>query len=189
MSSPSDSELAVRCREGDAQAFEVLYKKYSKSLFNFIYRMIGDCDRTMDLYHDVFMRIITAKRYEPRAKFSTWLYRVATNLCINEIRKKRPVSLDERLGKGMKFEDRTISPQHYAYNGELAERIEKAIAGLTEIQRAVFMLRHYQGLSYEEIASVMRCPLGTVKSRLSSAVNALRRTLREELKEVHTNEM
>jgi len=189
MSSPSDAELAVRCREGDVQAFEVLYKKYSKSLFNFIYRMIGDYDRSMDLYHDVFMRVITAKRYEPRAKFSTWLYRVATNLCINEMRKKKPVSLDERLQKGLKFGDGAISPQHYAYNGELAEKIKKAIAGLTDIQRAVFTLRQYQGLSYDEIARVLGCPIGTVKSRLNSAVNALRRTLREELEEVRTNEM
>ncbi|TET45986.1 sigma-70 family RNA polymerase sigma factor [candidate division TA06 bacterium] len=185
----TDAELAVKCRKGDTEAFEILYKKYSKSLFNYIYRMVGDHDRARDLYQDTFIRVLTAKNYQPRAKFSTWLYRIATNLCINDLKRKKPVSLDAKLKMGAGFEARTISPEDYANSQELAEKIKTALEGLTDIQRAVFTLRHYQGLSYQEIARVLRCPLGTVKSRLSSAVNALRKVLSGELKEVFTNEM
>ena len=187
--SVSDAQLAVMCRKGDEEAFEILYKKYGKSLFNFIYRMIGDHDRARDLYNDTFMRVITAKNYQPRAKFSTWLYRVATNLCLNELKKRKHESLDEKLEQGLGFRDASISPEEYADNNRLAEKLKNAIDGLTDIQRAVFTLRHYHGLSYREIAGVLRCPVGTVKSRLNSAVLALRKTLREELKEVGANEM
>ena len=185
----SDAELAVKCRKGDTEAFEILYKKYSKSLFNYIYKMVGDHDRARDLYQDTFMRVLTAKNYQPLAKFSTWLYRIATNLCLNDLKRKKPVSLDAKLKIGSGFEARATSPEDYAYSQELSQKIEAAIAGLTDIQRAVFTLRHYQGLSYQEIARVLRCPLGTVKSRLSSAVNALRKALSQELKEVSTHEM
>lgn len=185
----SDAELAVRCRKGDTEAFETLYKKYSKSLFNYIYRMVGDYDRARDLYQETFMRVLTAKRYQPLAKFSTWLYRIATNLCLNDLKQKKPVSLDAKLKIGCGFEAKATSPEDYAYNKELGEKIKRAIAELTDIQRAVFTLRHYQGLSYREIARTLRCPMGTVKSRLSSAMNALRKSLSEELKEVSTDEM
>jgi len=185
----SDAELAVRCRNGDKDAFEILYGKYSRNLFNYIYRMIGDYDRAEDLYNDAFMRVITARNYQPRAKFSTWVYRIATNLCLNELKKKKCESLDEKLEQGFGIPSPTISPEDYAGNGELTEKIKRAIDGLTDIQRAVFTLRHYHGLSYQEIAGVLRCPVGTVKSRLNSAILALRKTLREELKEVGANEM
>jgi RNA polymerase sigma-70 factor (ECF subfamily) len=185
----SDAELAVRCRNGDEEAFEILYGKYSRSLFNFIYRMVGDYDRAKDLYNDTFMRVITARNYQPRAKFSTWLYRIATNLCLNELKKKRHESLEEKLEQGIGFRATTISPEDYTGNGELAEKIKRAIDGLTDIQRAVFTLRQYHDLSYREIARIMRCPVGTVKSRLNSAVLALRKRLREELEEVGANEM
>lgn len=177
----SDAELAVRCRNGDEEAFEILYSKYSRSLFNYIYRMIGDYDRAKDIYNDAFMRVMTARNYQPRAKFSTWVYRIATNLCLNELKKKKCESLEEKLGQGMAIRARTISPEEYASNGEMAEKIKRAIDGLTAVQRSVFTLRHYHGLSYEEIAGVLRCPVGTVKSRLNSAILALRRTLRKEL--------
>jgi RNA polymerase sigma-70 factor (ECF subfamily) len=187
--SVTDAELAVRSREGDEEAFEILYRKYKKPLFNFIYRMVGDYDRSLDLYHDVFVRVITAKRYEPRARFSTWLYRIATNLCINELKKRRPFSLDEEFEKGVKFRATCGSPEEYTANGQLAEKIKRAVDGLTDIQRAVFTLRHYQGLSYEDIARVLKCPVGTVKSRLNSSIAALRRALNEEIKEVTRNDL
>jgi RNA polymerase sigma-70 factor (ECF subfamily) len=189
MTQLSDAELAVRCRKGDEEAFEILYNKYSRSLFNFIYRMVGDYDRAKDLYNDAFMRVITARNYQPRAKFSTWVYRIATNLCLNELKKRKHESLEEKLEQGVGFRASTIAPDDYASNEELAERIKNAIDGLTDIQRAVFTLRHYHGLAYRDIARILRCPVGTVKSRLNSAVLALRKTLQEELKEVGANEM
>ena len=185
----SDAELAVRCRNGDEEAFEILYAKYSRGLFNYIHRMIGDYDRAKDLYNDAFMRVITARNYQPRAKFSTWVYRIATNLCLNELKKRRCESLDEKLEQGFGVQASTISPEDYAGKGELAEKIKRAVDGLTDVQRAVFTLRHFHGLSYQEIARVLRCPVGTVKSRLNSAILALRKTLREELEEVGANEM
>jgi RNA polymerase sigma-70 factor (ECF subfamily) len=187
--SVTDAELAVRSRAGDDEAFEILYRKYKKPLFNFIYRMVGDYDRSLDLYHDVFVRVITAKRYEPRARFSTWLYRIATNLCINELKKRKPFSLDEQFEKGVKFSSTCGSPEEYTANGQLAEKIKRAVDDLTDIQRAVFALRHYQGLSYEDIARVLKCPVGTVKSRLNSSIAALRRALSEEIKEVTRNDL
>lgn len=186
---PTDAELAVKCRNGDEEAFEILYRKYSKSLCNFIYRMIGDYDRAMDLYNDVFMRVVTARSYKPSAKFSTWLYRIATNLCLNDLKKRKHESLDRKLEQGAAFRAGTLSPEDYVDNRELGLKIKRAIDDLTDIQRAVFTLRHYHGLSYDEIARVLKCPLGTVKSRLNSAITALRKTLREELTEVNTNEM
>lgn len=169
----SDDELILRLRNGDTKAFDKLYARYSKPLFNFICRILNDRGLAEDLLQEAFLRILT-KSYKPQAKFSTWLYTVATNLCLNEIRKRTRTS---RLEKDIPNpRDR---PHREAERRELAQKIEEAISFLPTNQRVAFCLRHYQGMPYREIARVLKCPLGTVKSRIHNAVRNLKTHLED----------
>lgn len=169
----NDDELVLKCRRGDTQAFDKLYAHYNKPLFNFIYKMVNDYELAEDLLQDTFLRTLV-KHYQPRGKFSNWLYRVAANLCLNELKKgRRTVQLKGDVsnpGDG---------PHKEAERRELSSKIEDAISALPVRQRVAFCLRHYQGLTYSQIASVLGCPLGTVKSRIHSAVTSLKADLEE----------
>lgn len=169
----NDDELLLKCRKGDTQAFHKLYARYNKVLFNFIYRMVNDYELAEDLLQDTFLRTLV-KHYQPRGKLSNWLYRVAANLCLNELKKgRRTVQLKGDVsnpGDG---------PHKEAERRELSNKIQDAISALPAAQRAAFCLRHYHGFTYYQIASVLRCPLGTVKSRIHSAVRSLRIYLEE----------
>ncbi len=163
----------LKSRKGDTQAFQELYARYNKPLFSFIYRMVNDYERAEDLLQDTFLKTLV-KRYQPRGKLSTWLYKVATNLCLNELKKgRRTVQL---RGDVSNPRDR---PHREAERRELSQRIEEAVSSLPSAQRAAFCLRHYQGLTYQEIAGVVGCPLGTVKSRIHSAIRNLKTYLEE----------
>ncbi len=169
----TDDELILRFRKGDAKAFDELYSRYSKSLFNFICRMLNDRELAEDLLQEVFLRILT-KTYRAQAKFSTWLYTVATNLCLNEVKKRTKTY---RLEKDIPNpRDR---PHREAERSELSQKIEEAISSLPATQRVAFCLRHYQGMPYREIARVLGCPLGTVKSRIHNAVDNLKTYLED----------
>ena len=168
-----ENRLIQRCRRGDSEAFDRLYAKYSKPLFNFIYRLVNDHELSCDLLQDTFLKILIGP-YESRGKFSTWIYKVATNLCLNEIVKaKRTVPLEEDPPNPRD------SPSQEMERKELSQKIEKAISSLPTQQRVAFCLRNYQGLPYGEIASLLECPLGTVKSRIHCAVQNLKSYLEE----------
>lgn len=166
----SDEELYLRCKKGDTEAFRVLYKKYSRSLFNYVYRMTGDYELSEDIFHETFLRMLT-KPFVPRAKLSTWLYKIATNLCYKEFNKrKRESNKNFDLIRGS-----NENPQQALEKKDLIERAKRAVWALPEIYRAVIALRFYQNKSYEEISHILDIPKGTVKSRMHYAVQSLRK--------------
>jgi RNA polymerase sigma-70 factor (ECF subfamily) len=187
---PSDRELMLRVRGGDAEAFATLVSRHQKPLINFFYRRVyWDRSAAEDLAQDVLMRLWNAReRYRPDAKFTSYLYRVAGNLVIDRARHRRaappPVSIDAahganaelRLIEGLAAE--AVEPGEQAARREWVERIKGALSGLSEEHREVFVLAHLQGMPYPQISEVLDIPVGTVKSRMHAAVRKLRGALR-----------
>jgi len=185
----------VEYGKGAEWAFELLVKKYQKPLINFFYRALRERSQAEDLAQEVFVGLFRAgRRYKPRAKFSTFLFRIASNVLASEIRKRvrRPQTVplvvdtgDEGEGaETRQIEDAGAPVTEQVEADMLGEAIRDAVAELPQGQRTAFLLRMYQGLSYEEIAQAMRCPIGTVKSRMSRAERALRpklKTIKNEL--------
>ena len=185
---PSDEELMMRVKEeGDERAFESLIQRHRKPILNFAYRFMGDREAAEDLSQDVFLRLwASASTYLPVAKFTTFLYTIAKNLCLNTLAKSRNApamqSLDvtsERGNISAKDEvaDPAGSPEREVVNREIADRIAEAVGKLSPEHRLVFILTEYHGHSYEEVASIAQCPVGTIASRKNTAVRQLRQRL------------
>lgn len=185
--SDPDVALMLKFQQGDKFAFEELLDKYQKPVINFIYRMIQNKDEADDLAQDVFIRVYnSAKTYRPTAKFSTWIYTIARNICLNELRKKerRNISLDQGIPTQEGELKREIaspegsSPYEDASKHELQELVKEAIESLPVNQRMAVVLRRYQLLSYEEIAKTMDCSVSAVKSLLNRAKESLKEKLK-----------
>jgi RNA polymerase sigma-70 factor (ECF subfamily) len=181
----SDVELMLRVKHGDREAFSLLVQRHRKPLINFIYRFTVDPGESEDLAHEAFIKVFrSASRYEPRAAFSTWLYRIATNLALNYLRDHRP-QLATSLDRGSEEEDRSrtelrdkvtlVEDQLLAQ--ERVEQIRQALAALPENQRLAVVLTKYQELSLKEAAEVMKCSEAAVKSLIFRAYTTLRQKL------------
>ncbi len=177
-----------RLAAGDESALAELYERWSRPLLSFLYGMCRDRDLAEDLMQGVFVKVWrAAPRYEPLAKFSTWLFQIARNHWLNEREKKlrriRPSSLDsaglDEDGPSLASQVPGHEPQpaEHALSGELGGRIQAAVARLPEKLRSVWVLGAAQGLPYKEVSEILDIPVGTVKSRMFQAV----RVLREEL--------
>ena len=181
----STDEQAMRRvkTDDDAQAFAQLMQRWQGPIQGLCARMIGDSHRGEDLAQDVFARLYSRrKNYEPTAKFSTFLWRIALNICYDELRKqkrRREFSLDEPGDDdgGMEFEADGVGPDQRMVEDERAEAVRRALVELAEPYRVVVVLRHYEGLKFREIADVLGIPEGTVKSRMSEALTQLGQTL------------
>lgn len=184
---PSDAELMLAFRKGDARAFERLVQRHQRGIFNFILRSVRDRARAEELLQEVFLRVVRAKdRYERTAKFTTWIYAIARNLCVDESRRARfrdHQSLDaKRPGKDGEAGGDMLSrmPAQEVPTDEAAEaptlrkRMAKAIDTLPDDQREVFLLRQLSGLSFREIGETLGVPENTVKSRMRYALEKLR---------------
>ena len=171
-----DAVLMLRVKCGDRAAFEELVKKYQQPLFNFVFRTLRDETETEDVAQNTFLQVWKSRaRYVRTAKFSTWLFTTARNLCLNEIRRRsrHPAeSLEESHAEHedqpqRQYEDKKIFlPTDQALHGELARKIEEALADLQETQRTAILLCRQDELSYEEIAAVLDCSLPATKSGL-----------------------
>ena len=183
----SDEVLMLRYKEGDIEAFEVLFERYQQPLFAFCYRFCNDSAQAQDLVQEVFLRLIkTARRYEPRAKFSTFLYTFAHNLCIDYLRrrKRRPsVSLSDPLpdadglNVGDMMKDEKANPEKEFQQKTFEEALQKAVSELPEEQREVFLLREQMNLPFDEIARIAGCLPSTAKSRMRYALQSIREKL------------
>lgn len=178
--------LLEKAKAGDVAAFEELIESYQKKIFNLAYRILGNYDDAGDMAQEALIRIFRSiASFKEQSSFSTWVYRITTNVCLDEIRKKKNkkvISLDEeiRMEDGeMKRQIMSddIQPDEAAELEELRTFVSDAINSLPEDQRLVITLRDIQGLSYEEISSVLDCPSGTVKSRINRARQALKNVL------------
>jgi RNA polymerase sigma-70 factor, ECF subfamily len=183
-----DAALMLRVKNGDLQAFEQLVQKYKHPIVNVIYRMLHDLDEAEDLAQNVFVRVFqSAGRYEVSAKFSTWIFTIARNMGLNEIRRRgrHPAqslessqSDDEEQAPRQYTDERTIAPPQALMHRELEQKIKEALEGLPEKQRLAIALCQEEELSYEEIALVLGCSLSATKSLIHRG----RETLKEKLK-------
>lgn len=177
-----DSAVVTSFLGGEERAFSELVDRYQTRLLNFIYRTIGDRDRAEDLVQEVFIRVYRhLHRFDRSKKFSTWVYTIASNLAKNELRNRsrNPLVLfttmqgsNEGEDRPLEFEDATSRPDDMYRHRHLRELVEDTVSKLPEHHREVFVLREIEGKSYEEIAEITDCNLGTVKSRLNRARTA-----------------
>ena len=172
-------------KAGDEQSFELLLRKYRTPLVNFLYRMVRDTAVAEDLAQEVFLRVYRARQeYAPSAKFTTWMFRIATNLALNSVRDNRhrqmEISMDQQVDSGeseqpaLEVADRAPSVEQELVARCRAEMILKAIHALPEKQRAAVLLHKYQELDYDEIARVLECSESALKSLLFRAYETLR---------------
>jgi len=183
-----DAALMLRVKRGDRAAFVALVEKYKQPLHNFIHRTLRDEAEAEDLAQNVFLQVYKSRdRYERTAKFSTWLFTIARNLCLNEIRRRsrHPAeALEETHSENedqpqRQYEDRKVLlATDNVLHSELAGKIEEALAELPENQRTAILLCRQDELSYEEIAEVLDCSLSATKSLIHRG----RETLKEKLK-------
>jgi len=177
----TDSEVVAEHLDGDSYAFEELVDRYQRRLLNFVYRTIGDRERGEDLVQEVFIRVHRhLHRFDQTKKFSTWIYTIASNLAKNELRNRsrNPLVLFQTIKKNweadhrpLQFEDHRLRPDDLFRKRHLRELVQWTVSQLPEHHRVVFVLRELEGKTYEEIAEVTNCNLGTVKSRLNRARN------------------
>jgi RNA polymerase sigma-70 factor, ECF subfamily len=187
MIEPSDEELMARTGAGDRGAFESLVCRHQARVLNLVFRIVGDRGRASDLTQEVFLKTWTAAAaYEPTAKFTTWIYRVTTNVCLNDMKRARRQRWLSFFGFGMgdtnpleeTVADRSPSPEALLLGKERSRQIADALQSLPENQRTALILKRYDGLSYQEIAGILGCSVSAVESLLVRA----KKNLREKMK-------
>jgi RNA polymerase sigma-70 factor (ECF subfamily) len=176
----SDEDLMKRCREGDMSAFELIVLRYKDAIFNFIYHFLADYHRAQDISQETFLRVFrNADRYKSRNSFKSWIYRIAANLCKNELRDRsrhKELLLDD---PAVYTESRYTSPDKAYEDEEVQRLVKEAVNSLPEDQRMAIVMREYQDMTYEEIASALNCSLGAVKSKIYRARQNIKRMLVE----------
>ncbi|MBI3947774.1 MAG: sigma-70 family RNA polymerase sigma factor [Armatimonadetes bacterium] len=184
-----DIQLMCRAREGDVDAFTTLCARHRRRVESFLYRLFRDRESAADGAQEVLLRVWMARRrYEPRARFTTFLYQVAHNYWLDELRKARArpeeVSFDDGLenppGRLLLPAPAAMEPHEHLFLRYRQWQIQEAIARLPEIYRLAFVLAHLEGHKIAEIAEILEIPEGTVKSRLHTATRKLRRWLLSE---------
>jgi RNA polymerase sigma-70 factor (ECF subfamily) len=180
-------ELIREFRRGNIQAFEALILDYEKSVYGICFRMLRDREEAYDLSQEVFIKAYKGlSSFQFQSKFSTWIYRIATNACLDYLKKKRvdvAFSLNQTVGDDEftpEMEDETApEPQAELERKEVREQIEEAIGQLSEKYREAIILRELEGLSYEEIADITESSLGATKTRIKRGRERLREILEE----------
>jgi len=187
----SDNELLIQAKSGNDTAFEELIYRYDKSVLAIALKYVHDTDEAKDIYQEVFIRVYRGlKNFEMKSEFSTWLFRIATNVCLsNKSRSKKHLqqSIDEQIAmeddEVQKYElaDDEMDPGEKMINLDLGDIIRGAVDSLSSKQRLTFILKHYEGYKIREIADMLNCKEGTVKKYLFDAI----RNLRKKLKPIH----
>ena len=162
-------------QKGKEEAFNELYKRYSNRLLHFMYRMLGQNEaKAQDFLQDLFLKIVKhPEKFDIEKNFKTWVFTVAANQCKNSYRQQHKTAVDIDQIAELSISDSSHTIDNAAFKAELKERLNE----LHPVYKEVFILRHHEGLTLDEIAIVADCPLGTVKSRLHSATRALSKKL------------
>jgi len=183
---PSE-ELVARVAEGDEYAFQILVNRHQTSVLNLIYRFMGDRLKSEDLAQETFLQVWrSAKTYQRKSKFTTWLYRICANLCLNEIksaRRKKWLQFfknnpDSKQSENEDLLDESPNPEDLLLARERNQQITNALQSLPENQRIALILKRYDNFYYEEISRVLGCSIAAVESLLVRA----KRTLQKKLK-------
>ncbi|HXY47844.1 MAG TPA: sigma-70 family RNA polymerase sigma factor [Terriglobales bacterium] len=185
----TDADVMLRVKAGDESAFAYLVQKYRRAMVNFMFRMSHNAAAAEDLAQEVFLRVYRSRSgYEASAKFTTWLYRIATNLAVNharDTRHERPQAMlsldepDEETGTTLEVADRSLTAEQAILRRERMEAIRKKVQALPERQRMAVIMHKYQQMDYRQIAEVLKLSESATKSLLFRAYE----TLREQLKE------
>ncbi len=178
----TDQELIELCLNGRKDAFEEIVTRYKKLIFSVVFNFINDKEEASDVAQEVFIRIYNSlHRYNPKYKFSTWSVKIATNLCLDVLRKKRISSspIDEIAGTVKS----TDTPEEDCIKDEQSRMVREAIAQLPEKYRVLIIMFHQNGLSYEEISKVLNQPMTIIKNRLYRARIMLRKKLEPYIRE------
>ncbi len=186
----ADEDLMVRYQRGEVRGFEILLGRHRKAVFNFILRYVGDKETAEDLLQETFMRVIKgADAYKRQAKFTTWLYTIARNLCVDQTRRRKhrkhasldaPMAADDDSGTLLDvIPSNEMASDRKSVNKQLYQRLQGAIGALSEDQREVFLMREFLDMPFKQIADVVGVPENTVKSRMRYALEKLRLDLDE----------
>jgi len=190
MSDPvSDNELINRALEGDQQAYQEILRRYRQPLYNLLYRMVRNKMDTEDLVQEAFIKAFSSlASFKQNYAFSTWLYKIAINNCIDFFRKKKlktlsiDLPIDSKDGEiKRELPDVSFRPDKNILENEKDQIIQEAIKNLPEKYRVPIILRHQEDRTYEEISEIMAIPLGTVKARIFRAREMLKRELKTKL--------
>jgi RNA polymerase sigma-70 factor (ECF subfamily) len=186
--SNADSGLILRCQADDAAAFNEIVARFKNRVFNYVNRMVHGAADAEDITQEVFVRAyLNINSFQGRASLNTWLFRIATNICIDYNRKHSRLKglttslnrdeLSEDAESELQIADDRYEPERLALNSELGAQLHAAMNDLPEKHRSVVLLHDIEGMAYEEVAAIVDCPVGTVKSRLFNARMALRQKL------------
>ena len=186
--SPEEARLVEACQAGDAGAFNLLVWRWERPLYNFVYKYVGDASFAEDLVQDTFLRVLKSiGKYTYQGSLSTWLYRIAINLCKDHLKRKRlpmvsmhdyyTTASGERVYVQDRIGDETARTDDRVKAEEQEELVRRLLAGLPEEERIVILLKEYQELTFREISEVLDVPDGTVKSRLYHGLRSMRESL------------
>ena len=186
----ADEVLMVAYQKGDVRSFEILLTRHRKPVFNFILRFVGSRETAEDLLQETFLRVIKgAEAYQRQAKFTTWLYTIARNLCVDQSRRakhRKAQSLDAPMNSSAEsgtlldvLPSGEMASDRLAGNKQLHLKLNEALGRLSEEQREVFLMREFLDMPFKEIADVIGVPENTVKSRMRYALEKLRLELDE----------
>lgn len=177
----SDKKLVKRVQKGDKGAFDLLVLKYQHKIVNLVMRYVRDPELALDITQEAFIKAYRAlPRFRGDSAFYTWMYRIAVNTAKNHLaaQRRRPMDVELDLQDPEQYDlhaklKETDTPEGVSLSNELKETVERAIAALPEDLRTAIILRELEGMSYEEIAQTMECPVGTVRSRIFRARDAI----------------
>ncbi len=177
----TDDLLLRRAQRGDQSAFEELIAPHEKRIYQIALRLMGNPDDALDQAQEAMLRVyVSLSKYRGVASLSTWIYRIATNVCLDELRRRKgrqAASLEEMAQAGRLPQDRAETPEQAAERRYVGETLQRALTALPDDQRAAIVLRDIQGLPYDEIAQILQTNINTIKSRIARARQSMRRTL------------
>ena len=175
----SDNEIIMQCLKGDVDAFELLISKYKRLIYSTAYRMMGNNEEAEDISQEVFIRIYNSlHRYNPEYKFTTWIMKITSNLCLDYLRKRKGEAIP--LDDGIIIKDDKDTPEEEYLRKENSKVVQQAINRIPDKYREYLILYHYRNLSYQEIMDIKEEPLTLVKNRLYRA----RQMLKEQLSDL-----
>ena len=186
MEGKEEKLLVKRAKKGNISAFEELIIEHESKVYNIAYRILNNEEDAKDLSQEVFIKAFNSlHKFREDSSFSTWLYRIAMNTCIDELRKRKgresySIDRDIQTDEGTiprEFQDKQLNPEEELMNKELASQIQWALNHLSETYKEVIILRDFQGFDYKQISQILGCSLGTVKSRISRARTELKTCL------------
>jgi len=185
----NEKDLLKKSKKGNIESFEQLISAYQKKVYNIALKIVGNHEDASEMAQEVFIKVFKSiGQFKEESSFSTWIYRITTNVCLDEVRKSKNkikmLSIDEDLNVGegeikRQFYDSSRLPEISAERNEMRKVLNQAILSLSFEHRIAVVMRDIQGFSYEEIAKTMKCPEGTVKSRINRARNELREILKK----------